>query len=133
AQRLEGRLQLARIAGVEELAVELGRIVIGRSGIVGDALEDGRSGLQFRAHARVQQIAEPERVDVDGSLIRPIRVVADRVRDDLCEVPRRVVRVLYMARYGAVRILVDQPLAVECWIVPLERAWTIRRLGQIGL
>src|SRR5438093_4372382 len=105
AHRLEGRVQLRHVAGVEVPAVELAQIEIGRSGIVGDALQDGRAGFRRRAHTLVQQVPEPERVDTD--LARPRRVAADRVRDDLRQVPRRVVRVLHVVRI-ALRGLADQ-------------------------
>src|SRR5438445_8215059 len=96
ADRLERRGQLRGVACEVVLALRLVRVEARRSGIVGDAHEDGRTGLGNAAGVVVQQVAQAERVDADR--LRAARVGAGGVGDDLGQVARGVVGVLHVVR-----------------------------------
>src|SRR3989442_7381063 len=96
ADRLERRGQLRGVAGEIVLALRLVRVEARRSGIVGDAHEDGRAGLGTAAGRLVQQVAQTERVDADR--LRAAAVGAGGVGDDLGQVARGVVGGLHVVR-----------------------------------
>src|SRR5438132_4893952 len=96
ADRLERRGQLRGVAGEVVLALRLVRVEARRSGIVGDAHEDGRAGLGTAAGRLVQQVAQTERVDADR--LCAAAVGAGGVCDDLGPVARGVVGVLHVVR-----------------------------------